>query len=151
MLNQSMVYQQIQLTVCFTQSFFFFPLLIFFLFYRCCWLSQVTGLKSRDFLAKLQVRTVLSPFLGSAGARALCCIVRRWHPGCQGGTVQIPHQEHLENTCACHREHFIAVPSSTKLQNGEGAGAALRKGCATETTVVNLVKNEVKLANTSHI
>lgn len=61
------------------------------------------------------------------------------------------HQEHLEITCACLREHFIAVPSSTKPAKWRGNGAALGKGCATETTVLDLVNNGIKLPNTGNI
>lgn len=142
--------------------FFLFPLFSFFFsLCRCCWLSQVTGLKSRDFFAKLQGWTVLSPFLGSVGAWALCCSVRRWHPGCQGSCLCAVNPARgaqgrnvIRNTWKLHVHARENIPLLSLLpqsqQIGEGTGAALGKGCAAETTALNLVNNEVKLANTSN-
>lgn len=61
------------------------------------------------------------------------------------------HQEHLENTCHSTENISLLSLHPQRQQNGEGTGAASGKGCATETTVLDLVNNKIKLANTNNI
>lgn len=61
------------------------------------------------------------------------------------------HQEHLENTCHATENISLLSLHPQCQENGEGTGAASGEDCAAETTVLNLVNNEIKLANTNNI
>lgn len=86
---------------------------------------------------------------GTPGMKAVVCVLWPCQPWWQfpvlWGTVQMCHQEHLKNTCACHRKHYSAAPSSTKPAKWRGNWCWLGEHCTTEWLIFNSLKNLTKL------